>query len=140
MFLELRVPCCWCYNLQFLLLISLYYILYNIFIDLNCTDELMSPGKYETCICGYARSEFICWAFWITLMRTNFMLVCLPQAIWQSSAPCLEHSCDISCSLFVHLSCTDESWEGENTRLHIYIYIYIYTFNKYILIYLYGYV
>ena len=33
--------------------------------------------------------------------------------------------CDISCSLFVNPSHTDESWEGRNTCLWIYIYLYI---------------
>ena len=63
-------------------------------------------------------------------MRTNFMFVCSPQAIWQSSAPCLEHSGDISCSLLVDPSRTGESWKGPSTCLRIYIYIYIY--NVYI--------
>ena len=30
---------------------------------------------------------------------------------------CFERSGDISCSLLVNLSCTDESWEGRNTCL-----------------------
>ena len=81
----------------------------------------------------YARSEFIHWALRRTLMRTNFMFVCSPQAIWQSSAPCLEHSGDNNCSLLVDPSCTDESWEGRNTCLWIYLmYIYIYIYNVYI--------
>ena len=33
---------------------------------------------------------------------------------------CLEHPGDISCSLLVNLSHTDESWEGRNTCLWIY--------------------
>ena len=32
---------------------------------------LMSPGKDETRVCGYIRSEFIHWALWRTLMRTE---------------------------------------------------------------------
>ena len=41
---------------------------------------------------------------------------------------CFEHSGDISCSLLVNLSHTDESWEGQNTCMWIYIYIYIYIY------------
>ena len=33
---------------------------------------------------------------------------------------CFEHSGDISCSLLVNPSHTDESWEGRNTCLWIY--------------------
>ena len=40
---------------------------------------------------------------------------------------CFEHSGDISCSLLVHPSHTDESWAGRNTCMWIiYVYIYIY--------------
>ena len=35
---------------------------------------LMSPGKDETRVCGYIRSEFIHWALWRTLMRTEYFL------------------------------------------------------------------
>ena len=55
----------------------------------------------------------------IILMRKNFMFVCSSQAIWQSAAPCLEHCDDISCSLLVDPSCTDDSSEERNTCLHI---------------------
>ena len=79
----------------------------------------------------YGRSEFIHLALWRTLMRTNVMFVRSPQAIWQSSAPCLEHSGDNNCSLLVDPSCTDESWEGQNTCLWIYL-MYIYIYNVYI--------
>ena len=33
---------------------------------------------------------------------------------------CFEHSADISCSLLVNPSHTDESWEGRNTCMWIY--------------------
>ena len=42
-----------------------------------------------------------------------------------ASTWCFEHSDDISCSLLVNLSHTDECWEGRNTYPWIYIYIYI---------------
>ena len=51
---------------------------------------------------------------------------------------CFEHSGDISCSLLVNPSHTDESWEGRNTCmwiytcLWIYIYIYIYIYEYHI--------
>ena len=35
---------------------------------------LMSPGKDVTRVCGYRRSEFIHWALWRTLMRTEYFL------------------------------------------------------------------
>ena len=80
------------------------------------------------------------WALWRTLMRTNFMFVRSPQAIWQNSAPCLEHSGDIICSLFVDPSRTGESWEGRNMYMYIYIYIYIYPIYIYIYIHIYIYI
>ena len=43
---------------------------------------------------------------------------------------CFEHSGDISYSLLVNPSHTNESWEGRNTCLWIYIYKYIH--NSYI--------
>ena len=44
---------------------------------------------------------------------------------------CFEHYGDISCSLLVNRSHTDESWAGRNTCMWICIciYIYIYIFN-----------
>ena len=55
------------------------------------------------------------------------------QAIWQSSAPCLEHFGEINCSLLVDPSHSDESWKGRNTCLRIYIHIciYIYIYHIY---------
>ena len=50
-------------------------------------------------------------------------------AFWQSSVPgalCCLVTSDISCSLLVNPSHTEESWKGRNTCLWIYIYIYIY--------------
>ena len=38
---------------------------------------------------------------------------------------CFEHSGDISCSLLVNLSHTDESWEGRNTCIYKYEYDHI---------------
>ena len=40
---------------------------------------------------------------------------------------CFEHFGDISCSLLVNPSNTDESWEG---RIYIYIYIHRCTLNN----------
>ena len=79
----------------------------------------MSPGKDETRVCGYIRSEFIHWALWRTLIRTEYFLfvhhstsILGKLTIW-----CFEHSGDISCFLLVNLSHTDHSWEGRNTCL-----------------------
>ena len=55
---------------------------------------------------------------------------------------CFEHSSDISCSLLVNPSHTDDSWERRNTCMYIYMmnvqnmYIYIYT-HTHIYIYIY---
>ena len=88
---------------------------------------LMSPRKDETYVCGYIRFEFIHWAFWRTLMRTEYFLfvhhttsILAKLRTWY-----FEHSGDISCSLLVNLSHTDESWEGRNTCMWIYtLWIY----------------
>ena len=53
---------------------------------------------------------------------------------------CFEHSGDISCSLLVNPSHTDESWEGRNTCMWIYIYKYIYYIYVYIYICIYIYI
>ena len=62
-----------------------------------------------------------------TLMRAEcFFFVHHTTSILKNlSTWCLEHSCDISCSLLVTPSHTDESWEGRNTCLWIYtLWIY----------------
>ena len=78
----------------------------------------------------------------------NKLYVCLLATRYlQGSATCLEHSCDIICSLLVDSSFTDESWEVRNTCLRICGYIYIYILYmlyihilKYIYIYIYIYI
>ena len=42
---------------------------------------------------------------------------------------CFEHSGDISCSLLVNPSHTDESWAGQNRCMWINIYLYMYKRN-----------
>ena len=71
-------------------------------------------------------------------MRTKFFLFVhhTTSILAKLSTWCFEHSGDISCSLLVNPSHTDESWEGPNTCMWIYIYIYIYVYI-YIYIYLY---
>ena len=80
-------------------------------------------------IIWYIRSEFIHWALWRTLMRTEYFLFLhhTTSILAKLSTWCFEHSGDISCSLLVNLSHTGESWEGRNMCLWIYIYI-IYTY------------
>ena len=87
----------------------------------------MSSRKDETRVCGYIWSEFIYWAFCRTLMRTEYFLFVYytTSILAKLSTWCFEHSDDISCSLIVDLSHTDEFWEGWNTCLWIYIYIYM---------------
>ena len=88
---------------------------------------LMSPGKDETRVCGYIRSEFIHWALWRTLMRTEYFLFVhhTTSILAKLSTWYFEYFGDISCSLLVNPSHTDESWEVLKTCLWIYIYIYI---------------
>ena len=78
----------------------------------------MSPGKDETRVCGYIRSEFIHWALWRTLMRTEYFLFVhhTTSILAKLSTWCFEHSGGISCSLLVNLNHTDESWKGRNRK------------------------
>ena len=78
-------------------------------------------------------------------MRTEYFLLVhhTTSILAKLSTWYFEHSDDISCSLLVNPSYTDESWKDE-TRLcgyviYIYIYIYIY-FNIYFNIYIYIYI
>ena len=63
-------------------------------------------------------------------MRTEYFLFVnhTTSILAKISTWCFEHSGDISCSLLVNPSHTDESWEGRNTCLWTYIYIYIYIY------------
>ena len=83
---------------------------------------LMSPGKDETRVCGYIRSEFIHWALWRTLTRTEcFLFVRHTTSILaRLSTWCFEQLGDINFSLRISSSHTHESWEGGNTCLCIY--------------------
>ena len=45
----------------------------------------MSPGQYETRVCGYVLFGFIDRALLRTLMRPKYVFVCSPQAFWLSS-------------------------------------------------------
>ena len=67
-------------------------------------------------------------------MRTEYILFVqhTTSILAKLSTWCFEHSGDVSCSLPVNPSHTDEFWEGRNTCMWIYIhniyimYIYIY--------------
>ena len=87
----------------------------------------MSPGKVKTRVCGYICSEFIHWALWRTLMGTEYFLFIhyTTRILVKFSTCCFEHSGDISSSLLVNLSHTDESLGGRNMCLWIYtLWIY----------------
>ena len=87
----------------------------------------MTPGKDETRVCAYIRSEFIHWALWRTLMRTKYVLLVhdTTSILAKLSTWYFGQSSDISCSLLVHLGRTFQSWEGQNTYLWIYtLWIY----------------
>ena len=83
---------------------------------------MISPGKDETRVCGYICSGFIHWALWITLTWTEYFLFVYhtTSILAKLSTWCFEHSGDISCSLLVNPSHTDESWNDE-TRVCGYI-------------------
>ena len=72
------------------------------------------------------------------MRKKYFLFVHHTTSIWEKlSTWCFEHPGDISCSLLVNPSYTDESWEGRNTCLwilFIYIFIHRYIFNHYIVI------
>ena len=67
------------------------------------------------------RSEFIHWALWRTLIRTEYFLFVhhTTSILAKLSTWYFEHSGDIGCSLLVNISHTDESWEERNTCLWI---------------------
>ena len=74
-------------------------------------------------------------------MRTKYLFSFATSILAKLSTWCFEHSCDISCSLLVNASHTDEPWEVRNTCLyslnvyvHTYIYIYVYTIYTHIYI------
>ena len=87
----------------------------------------MSLRKDKTRACGYIRFEFTHWALWRTLMRTEcfFFVHHTASILAKLSTWCFYQSGEISCSLLVNPSHTDESWEGWNTCLWIYTNIYI---------------
>ena len=68
------------------------------------------------------RSEFIHWALWRTLMRTELFLFAhhTISILAKTSTWCFEQSGEVSCSLLVNTSHTDEPWEARNTYLLIY--------------------
>ena len=89
-------------------------------------DTLMSPGNDETRVCECISSEFIHRALWRTLMRTEYFLFVYhtTSILAKLSTWCFEHSGDISCSLLVNPSHTDESSRvcGQHILVNIYIY------------------
>ena len=118
---------------------------------LKSTSNMLSLPLSLYIYNGYIRSKFIHWAFWRTLMRTGYFLFVhhTTSILAKFSTWSFEHSGDISCSVLVDLSHTNESWKRGNTCLqiytnihtHIYIYNIIYNniYNIYI-IYIYIYI
>ena len=94
---------------------------------------LMSRRKDETRVYGYMRSEFIHWALWRTLMRTEyFCSFTTPQAFWQSSAPGALSTLVTSVVLYSLTRATLMS-RGKNETLvcgNISIYVEIWDENK----------
>ena len=58
---------------------------------------LMSPWKDKTRVCGYRRSEFIHWALWRTLIRTEYFLFVhnTTNILAKLNTWCFEHFGDI---------------------------------------------
>ena len=54
-------------------------------------------------------------------MKTEYFLSVhhTTSILAKPSTWCFEYSADISCSLLINTSQTDESWEGQNTCLYI---------------------
>ena len=69
-------------------------------------------------------------AFWRILMKTEYFLFVhhTTSILAKLSTWCFEHSGDISCSLLVNPSHSDESWEGQNTCMWIYM-LWIYSLS-----------
>ena len=88
---------------------------------------LMSPGQYQTRVCGYLRSEFNNWVFWRTLTREKIIICFFTiRIVAMLRTRYFGQSSDISCSLLVNLSHTDESGAGPNTCLWIFtLWIYL---------------
>ena len=92
---------------------------------------LMSPGKDETRICGYIRSEFIHWTLWRRLMRKEyFCSFTTPQAFWQSSAHDALSTLLTSIVLYSLTWATLISPGKDETGVCGYKYIYIYIYKR----------
>ena len=89
----------------------------------RATHWWVLDGKDETHVCGYICSEFIHWTLWRKLMmRAEYLFVHHTTRILAKLCTwCFEHSGDISCSLLLNPSHTDESWERQNTCMWTYM-------------------
>ena len=92
---------------------------------------LLSPGKDETRVCVYIRSEFIHWALWRTLMRIEYFFVPSPhhKHFWQSSAPGVLSTLVTSVVLYSLTRATLMSPGKDKTRVCGYINVYIPTLS-----------
>ena len=123
--------------------IKMFLVIHNILPKLSFVLNLLSHSFKMTTICCFMTflflfpwvswhkcwhtiymdicSEFIHWALWRTLMKTEYFLSVhhTTSILAKPSTWCFEYSADISCSLLINPSQTDESWEGQNTCLYI---------------------
>ena len=84
------------------------------FSKFNCSllvnpSHTNEPGKNKTRVCGYIRCDVIHSALWRTMIRTKYFSFVQRKHLAKLSTWCLEHSGDISRSLLVNPSTTDES-------------------------------
>ena len=93
-----------------------------IWVCVRTRATLMSPGKDERSVCGYIWSEFIHWAVWRTLMRTEYFLFVhnTTSILAKLSTRCFEHSGDLYSLNWATLT---NPGKGER-RVCGYIYIY----------------
>ena len=103
---------------------SIYYIYTICYIYIYIIYTVLGRTKHVY-VDIYALN-FIHWALWRTLMRIEYFLFVhhTTSILAKLSTWWFEHSSDISCSLLVDPSHTDESGEGRNKKC-VFIYIYI---------------
>ena len=104
------------------MLFKLFVLIINELIIISRWKWWSSITRSSYCIKQHTTCIYIHWALWRTLMRMEYFFFVHPTTsiLAKLSTWCFEHSGDISCSLLVNLSHTNESWEGRNTSLWIY--------------------
>ena len=100
------------------------FIYFAIFLAYGGITRLRIPEVEEGRMQDFLSYGDIGWDGWVSF-KFLYIFLCMSHSIRRDlEIWCFEHSGDISCSLLVNPSHTDESWERRNTCLWIYIYIY----------------